>query len=58
MSKIPKIPVQIDRRNTSYFSGEILITNCDEEQSYAAQLIQYMSDVFNCPSPIEEFIEM
>ena len=29
-----------------------------EEQSYAAQLIQYMSDAFNCPSPIEEFIEM
>ena len=41
-----------------YFSGEILITNCDEEQSYAAQLIQYMSDAFRCPSPVEEFIEM
>jgi len=39
-------------------SGELLITNCDEERSYAAQLIEYISNAFSCPSPIEEFMEM
>ena len=40
-----------------HFSGEILITNCEEEQSYASQLIQYISDTFSCPSAFEEFAE-